>query len=93
MLNAIMLICWGGSSVYHVFDMPSKMRGAEHKTEMLSVRVTRPVRDAVVAAAQADGLDVSEWLRSLIVGELRKRGALPDLNCSSVDGTVDRVER
>jgi len=82
-----------GGSVYHVFDMPSKMRGADHKTEMLSVRVTRLVRDAVVAAAQADGLDVSEWLRSLIVGELRKRGALPDLNCSSVDGMVDRVER
>jgi hypothetical protein len=63
--------------------MPSKMRGSEHKTEMLAVRVARPMKDAVVAVARADGVDVSELLRSLIVGELRRRGALPDLNCST----------
>jgi hypothetical protein len=72
--------------------MPSKMRGSEHKTEMLAVRVTRPIRDAVVAVAQADGVDVSELLRSLIVGELRRRGALPDLNCSTAGEGGDNVE-
>ena len=82
----------GGSSVSHVFNMPSKMRGSEHKTEMLAVRVTRPIREAVVAVAQADGVDVSELLRSLIVGELRRRGALPDLNCSTAGEGGDNVE-
>jgi|GEM_PF-7033714 len=81
----------GGENVFHVFDMPSKMRGSEHKTEMLAVRVTRLIRDAV-AVAQSDGVDVSEWMRSLIVRELRKRSALPDLNCSSVGEGGDMVE-
>jgi hypothetical protein len=72
--------------------MPSKMRGSEHKTEMLAVRVTRPIRDAVVAVAQADGVDVSELLRSLIVGELRRRGALPDLNGPTAGEGGDNVE-
>jgi hypothetical protein len=89
----IKLICRGGGrDVSHVFDMPSKMRGSEHKTEMLAVRITRPIRDAVVAVAQADGVDVSELLRSLIVSELRKRGALPDLNCPTAGEGWENVK-
>ena len=72
--------------------MPSKMRGLEHKTEMLAVRVTKPIKDAVVMVAQSEGVDVSEWMRSLIISELRKRGALPNPNCSGTSGGGDRVE-
>jgi uncharacterized protein (DUF1778 family) len=63
--------------------MPSKMRGSEYKTEMLAVRVTKPIKDAVIMAAQSEGLDVSEWMRSLIISELRRRSLL--LNCVGGD--------
>jgi len=59
---------------------------------MLAVRVTGAIRDAIVEAAHCDGLDVSEWLRSLIVGELRRRGALPKLNSSNVNGEGNIVD-
>ena len=76
-----------------MFDMPSKMQGSEHKTELLALRVTRPIKEAVIAAAQDDGVDVSEWLRSLIVGELRRRGVLSNMNCSDVSEEGNMVER
>ncbi|KPV64440.1 MAG: hypothetical protein AOA65_0972 [Candidatus Bathyarchaeota archaeon BA1] len=43
----------------------------------LSVRVTPRVKDIVAQVAQSEGVDVSEWLRNLIVGELKGRGVLP----------------
>jgi len=69
------------------------MQGSEHKTELLALRVTRPIKEAVIAAAQDDGVDVSEWLRSLIVGELRRRGVLSNMNCSDVSEEGNMVER
>ena len=37
-----------------MFNMPSKMRLSEHKTELLAARVTRSVKEAVVRVAQSD---------------------------------------
>jgi Flp pilus assembly protein TadB len=47
---------------------------SESKTELLTTRVTPRIKSIVVQIAQREGLDVSEWLRNLVVSELRKRG-------------------
>jgi predicted HicB family RNase H-like nuclease len=54
-----------------------KMRGSSSKNVSLSVRVTPRLREIVVQVAHSEGLDVSEWLRNVIIEELKKRGALP----------------
>jgi len=35
------------------------------------------IREAVVREAQKEGLTTSEWLRNLIIKELKERNALP----------------
>lgn len=47
------------------------------KAKLLSTRVTPAIREAVIRESQMEGLTTSEWLRSLIVKELKDRGALP----------------
>jgi len=58
-----------------VFCMPRK--SSEPKKELVATRVTPFIRDVIAQEARKEGLDVSEWLRDLIVRELRKREALP----------------
>ena len=58
------------------------------KEELLCTRVTSAIKEAVLHESQTEGLTPSEWLRNLIVKELKERGALqrvyrfPDLNRS-----------
>jgi len=47
------------------------------KDELLCTRVTSVIKEAVVRESQVEGLTTSEWLRNLIVKELKERGALP----------------
>jgi len=47
------------------------------KTELLCTRLTSMIREAVVREAQKEGLTTSEWLRNLIIKELKERNALP----------------
>ena len=49
----------------------------ETKAELLCTRVTSVIKEAVVHESQVEGLTASEWLRNLIVKELKERGALP----------------
>jgi len=57
--------------------MPVKRGKSGRKTELLSVRVTPRIKEIVAQVAHSEGLDVSEWLRNLIVVELKRRGSLP----------------
>jgi hypothetical protein len=50
------------------------MHELEHKVEILALKVTSTVKEAAVGAPQADGLDVSERLRGLVVNEPRRCG-------------------
>ncbi|MFW5946470.1 MAG: hypothetical protein ACOCSJ_02150 [Candidatus Natronoplasma sp.] len=50
----------------------------ERKTEMVATRLTPPLKQAVKKEAQREGRDISEWLRNLLIEELRERGSLPD---------------
>jgi len=58
------------------------------KEELLCTRVTSAIKEAVLHESQTEGLTSSEWLRNLIVKELKERGALqriyrfPNLNRS-----------
>jgi hypothetical protein len=47
------------------------------KEEFLSTRVTFAIKDSVFNEAQTEGLTPSEWLRNLVVKELKERQALP----------------
>jgi len=58
-------------------QLPQK-RGTP-KTVLLATRVTPRIRDIVVQMAHREGLNVSEWLRNLIIGELKRNEALPTL--------------
>lgn len=49
------------------------------KNVLLATRVTPRIRDIVVQMAHREGLNVSEWLRNLIISELKRNEALPTL--------------
>lgn len=49
------------------------------KNVLLATRVTPRIRDIVVQMAQREGLNVSEWLRVLIINELKRNSALPNV--------------
>jgi hypothetical protein len=49
------------------------------KTVLLATRVTPRIRDIVVQMATHEGLNVREWLRNLIIMELKNSEALPNV--------------
>ena len=49
------------------------------KNMLLATRVTPRIRDIVVQMAQREGLNVSEWMRNLIIMELKRAEALPSV--------------
>lgn len=57
--------------------MPMKCKGSNFKDSQITVRVNGRVKAAAVEFARSLGLDVSEWMRSLMVSELKKAGLLP----------------
>ena len=50
---------------------------ANPKTILLATRVTPRIKRVIVQLAQREGLAVSEWLRNIIVMELKRNSALP----------------
>lgn len=57
--------------------MPQK--SGTPKTVLLATRVTPRIRDIVVQMASREGLNVSEWMRNLIIMELKRAEALPNI--------------
>lgn len=57
--------------------MPRK--SGNTKSVLLATRVTPRIRDIVVQMARREGLNVSEWLRNLIIMELKRAEALPNV--------------
>jgi hypothetical protein len=49
------------------------------KTVLLATRVTPRIRDIILQMASREGLNTSEWLRNLIILELKKSEALPNI--------------
>ena len=49
------------------------------KTVLLATRVTPNIRDIVLQMASREGLNTSEWLRNLIISELKTGEALPNV--------------
>ncbi|HID90773.1 TPA: hypothetical protein EYP44_02305 [Candidatus Bathyarchaeota archaeon] len=47
------------------------------KEKLISTRVTPTIKSIVFNEAEREGLTISEWLRNLIVVELRRRNLLP----------------
>ena len=52
---------------------------ANPKTVLLATRVTPRIKRLVGQLAQREGLAVSEWLRNIVVMELKRNSALPAL--------------
>jgi len=50
---------------------------ANPKTVLLATRVTPRIKRVIVQLAQREGLAVSEWLRNIVVMELKRNSALP----------------
>jgi len=55
--------------------MPQKTRTP--KNMLLATRVTPRIRDIVTQMAQREGLNVSEWMRNLIIMDPKRAKALP----------------
>ena len=49
------------------------------KNVLLATRETPRIRDIVVQMAHREGLNVSEWMRNLIIMELKRAEALPSV--------------
>ena len=45
----------------------------EYKERLISTRVTLRIAEAVQSAADSEGLTISEWMRNLIIKELKAR--------------------
>jgi hypothetical protein len=52
-------------------------RTGSPKNVLLATRVTPAIRDIVEQMSHREGLNVSEWLRNLIILELKRSQALP----------------
>lgn len=50
---------------------------ANPKTVLLATRVTPNIKYLISQLAQREGLAVSEWLRNIVVMELKRNQALP----------------
>jgi len=48
----------------------------DSRDALLCTRVTLVIKEAVIHESQVEGLTPSEWLRNLIVKELKERGVL-----------------
>jgi hypothetical protein len=49
------------------------------KNSLIATRITSGINIAVKKMAFREGLTVSEWIRNLIVAELKKNDALPKI--------------
>lgn len=58
--------------------MPRK--SSNPKTVLIATRVTPKIKIIIAQMAYREGLSVSEWLRNLIVVELKKNEALPRIS-------------
>ena len=58
--------------------MPRK--SSNPKTVLIATRVTPRIKKIISQMAYREGLSVSEWLRNLIVVELKRNEALPSIN-------------
>ena len=69
------------------------MKGANKKknmkTELVCTRVTSQIKEAIVREAVHEGLVPSEWLRNLIIKELKERNALPKKVFPKVLGEIE----
>mgnify|MGYP000191499581 CR=1 FL=1 len=50
---------------------------SEQKTEIIATRVTPMIKSIILREARREGLGVSEWIRNVIISELKSRNALP----------------
>lgn len=60
------------------------------KDDVIRVRVTAEQKNAIVAAAERDGLEMSAWLRQLA---LRAAGALPSSTRHDLGWTLEFAEK
>ncbi len=51
--------------------------GGEIKTSLISTKVTSRIREIIIQQASREGITTSEWLRKLIIKELKKENLLP----------------
>jgi len=67
------------------------MRSKRHspKKVMLGFRVPPRIKDFIFQVANSEGMDASEWLRKVVVEELRKRGILPMMMSSDLEENKD----
>jgi len=52
---------------------------SETKTRLVCTRLTPTIEGVVSQQASQEGLTTSEWIRNLIIKELRERGSLPKI--------------
>ena len=48
----------------------------ETKNAIIYFRVTETIRESATSQAIQEGISLSEWMRKLMIGELRKRNAI-----------------
>ena len=75
----------GGVKASQVMCLPRKRKSSSFKDSQMTIRVNCRIKEAAVEFAHSMGLDVSEWLRSLVASELKRAGRLPASNDPAED--------
>jgi len=54
-----------------------------YKTEVVAVRLTPRFKQILEQLAISEDLDLSAWIRNLIIKELKSRGVLPEISLTA----------
>ena len=59
-----------------------------YKTAIMAVRVPPRFKQVLEHLAHNEGLDLSAWMRNLIIKELKSRGVIRDDSLSHIEGVL-----
>ena len=60
------------------------------KGVFMCTRITSPIKELILEEAKAQGLTPSEWLRHLILRELKERRTIPRVSSSPDEHAAER---
>ena len=71
--------------------MPSRKK-SPYKTEVVAVRLAPRIKRILEQLAYNEGLDLSAWMRNLIIKELKSRGVIRETAITAPPGLEDLLE-
>ena len=65
-----------------------------YKDVVVSVRFPERIKRMMEQVAYSEGLDLSAWVRNLVIAELKRRGVLPEaVSAYGLEAAIERLGR